>query len=289
MKVFTYILAVILVGLSFFTFTYVTNNRFLSLKGAIKAATISRFVEPKEVKAIQNLLERLPVSSQIPEASRTTPDNIISPTLSPSGNTLAYIKIGEEGSFLGIGDVAYKNFKKLLPLSAGDWSLVWLEEKTLALTYFNNDLGSLFTFDIETGSLNRILANLSRLETQWSQDGQALLYSYSDPNKDVVLAYTILSNIGFETILPLKVSARKCTWSTDNQKIYCAVAKDNMSPQKGEKFVEVQLADSTMQSLKGTGVSKIKAENLSLSADNKYLFFKNSPSGNPYRLKIELH
>src|SRR5438128_2358950 len=79
MKIVTYSLASVLACLSIFTIGYLATNHYISFWGGIaRIATISRFVEPTEVKSLYDLLDRLPSGSRGPVVLDTDGESLIS-------------------------------------------------------------------------------------------------------------------------------------------------------------------------------------------------------------------
>ncbi len=219
--------------------------------------------------------------------SRILPKSIQFSVFSPSGDRVSYIDYDAEQNTanLVVADSNFTSLKALTLLTVGSWSLNWVNQTTLALGYNNQNTWGLMLVDANNGGLTRVFVNLPNLQTTWSPNGQSLLYSFSDKNHSPMLAYQNMANIGNDIKLPLVTPASNCVWSIDNVTIYCAVSKSTTRGQEDDEFVSLQIGH-TLQNLRMNNFSKIKAENLLLSADEKYLFFRNTSDGNLYRLRI---
>lgn len=359
MRIITYFLVFILVFLSIFTIGYLVSNGYIGFPGTtnLQSALLSRFVEPKAVQSLHDLLDKLSSQGSGPMAissdgqslvyydsttgylhkidptvskdqdsslqkirpylvnlqwsktkdkilandslntifydlnsgeSKVLPSNIQFPVLSPLGDKLAYVEYGKEGdkNWLSISNTDLTSVKKLFPVAPGDWLINWIDKQTLSLVYSNLGMGSLMKISIDDGHLSRILSNLPALEINWSPDGQSLLYSYSNINKDRILSYKALGDSVTELNLPINAPASSCVWSVDNSSIFCPANKGTQTA-RDDGFVFLKIS-SIPQNLRMNNTSKIKTEDLGLSADEKYLFFRNAYTGSFYRLRIEL-
>lgn len=231
---------------------------------------------------IENVLYNLTTGE-----SRLLSKNIQFPVFSPSGDKISYIDYDLEQytARLVVTDLDFESLKTLNVLAVGEWSLSWVDQNTLSLGYNNMGAWGLILVDVRNGQLTRILSNLTNLRTNWSRDGQLLLYSFLDKNNTQVLSYRSLTDTSSDTRLPIVAPSSKCVWSINSKTLFCAVNKNSGQSQEDDGFISLQIGEIS-QNLRINNSSKIKAENLLLSADEKYLFFRNVSDGNLYRLKI---
>ena len=208
--------------------------------------------------------------------------SIKNPVFSSSEDKASYVwqDLEKNTANVSISDTAFESYKNLLPARADDWQPSWVDSHTLALVYLGGQTSSLFTLDTETKNLTRLLVNKDDLETRWSLGGTSLLYSHS-LNGKTMLYYRSLAS-GQETQLPRPGLGSQCAWSIDEATVYCATGDDS-----SDEFFVWKSGDREAKTLKIETAVKIKAESLFLSADERYLFFKNSFDGALYRLKIE--
>lgn len=209
--------------------------------------------------------------------------NIKNPAFSPFEDKAGYIwnDPAQNTSQVSVSNTSFEFFKNLIPVRGDFWKPSWNSPRSLSLEYKDNKTSDLFILDTETKSLTQAIPDKDNLETKWSPDGSGLLYSYLSGGK-FLLHYSSLTTGYQGPSLPKSTSASKCTWSIDNETIYCAV--DNSS---NDEFFSFNTLEQTLKTLKTDTSIKVLATDLFLSADEHYLFFKNSFDNSLYRLKIE--
>lgn len=209
--------------------------------------------------------------------------NILNPVFSAFGDKSAYLWHDPElnTSDISVADTKFEIFINLLSARDKNWKIAWAGKETLSLEYKNGNSTSLFTLDTENQKLTRLIDSKEELKFKWSSSGSALLYSYRSA-KDVLLSYRDLVSEKEYQILQA-TPASKCTWSIDNTTFYCAINKGF-----NDGFFVFNTKNQSLKTLKTDTSIKTKAEDLFLSADEKYLFFRNSFDTALYRLKIEL-
>ncbi|OGN03918.1 MAG: hypothetical protein A2831_02420 [Candidatus Yanofskybacteria bacterium RIFCSPHIGHO2_01_FULL_44_17] len=211
---------------------------------------------------------------------------IKNPSLSRVGDKIAYTYFNpesDEGN-ISIADPRMESFKNILPTRFSGWQIKWLSDNKLALikppTLENTHL-SLFTLNSESGALENILEFRNNLQIAWSENGQKILYSYTDPATQVNQLYFMDMVTKTEVSLGSQLEALKCAWSINGKTIYCLGGKSLFSfdtSASGTQPKEITSLDSS------TAIAN--AVHPILTSIEDYIIFKSSKDGKLYGLKI---
>lgn len=155
-----------------------------------------------------------------------------------------------------------------------------------------------YAFSISTtGAFSRILGPHKSLSILPNADGTLVLYSYQLEGS---MRMALLNrNSGDVTALPLSTLTEKCTWSGDEESIYCGVpqsAKGNLPDEwyQGARFFtdriwKIDLSDRVATLLldpsKAEGVA-IDMVSVSIDKSSDFLFFKNKQDGSLWAYDI---
>ncbi len=166
-------------------------------------------------------------------ASSTTPFEIKGKYLSSTINQIAVSPTGDkiftwniEGG-RGIGYISSfdeKNKVKVIDVPFTQVQIAWPEANTLTINTNASALsfGFLYTVNVKTGEMKKVVGNVRGLSTKMSADAAKLLYSFSGQGSIGTGIYTIKDSKVGEVIF--KTLADKCVWSTVRKnEVYCAV------------------------------------------------------------------
>ncbi len=175
--------------------------------------------------------ERIAPIPSVGESATTTaegtllPDGILHAIVSNDGKTVFYVKkdaaskklFGYSGELRNSGakKVFEHDFTEWLPVRF-DGKVVWLQTKSS-----KDAPGYLYTLNISTGSLQKILGDIKGLTTLPSPDGKKILYSESTRGSFKTFLYDVASS---ESVLfPVATLPEKCAWQSTGGGVYCAV------------------------------------------------------------------
>lgn len=220
--------------------------------------------------------------------SKKLDNKIKNPVFSRAGDKVAYVWFDEgagTGS-VGVANPTFENFKSVMPTRFGNWQLGWLNAKTLYIikikpATLENPLATLFTLNVETKALEKILDSKNNLEMVPAADGKKLLYSYTDSYSGETNLYTTELANNQETPLNIPGKASSCAWSVDNNTIYCARADSFFA-------VDTSLPDQSPRKLTkpGQGGNFASINNLILTSSEDYLIFVNTRDERLYGLGL---
>ncbi|MDO8443735.1 MAG: hypothetical protein Q7S78_02010 [Candidatus Azambacteria bacterium] len=215
---------------------------------------------------------------------------------SPDGKKIAYYISDLKNNSLFISDADGKNQKTLFqnfPLR--DIILSWPKTNQIAITSKPSGLvaGGLWTFDIITLKLTKILDNLPGLEVIFSSSGDNFIYSFVDPNgqNPILMAFKkgVSKNQNISTMVD------KCAWAGDSINIYCAVPKswpDSVVLPDDYYKSAISTIDDIWKINAETGAKNVifenvgDASNLAASGGEDNLIFILKNSGFLYKLKL---
>jgi Tol biopolymer transport system component len=161
------------------------------------------------------------------KATTVIGSDITALTPSPDGLQIAYMKPSGDAADLFVSDDDGSNPRKLLTTRAQDVHLYWPVKDGIALSSRRADrTGSdLSMIDLQ-GALAIVMTDRDNLEYVWSPDGTHLLYSYYTENDGTTLHVRDMAT-GYDSLLGLATSARKCAWHGNTLVITCGVPANN--------------------------------------------------------------
>jgi hypothetical protein len=118
---------------------------------------------------------------------------------------------------ISVSEVFQSPFSEWLPVSYNSKNIMLQTKASQKVD------GFLYSFDIKTGVLKKILGDIKGLTTLPSPDGQHILYSESTKGGLALRVYHIADNT--TTNLILQTLPEKCLWKNDNTTLYCATPK----------------------------------------------------------------
>ena len=199
-------------------------TRFLQNKGD----TISSFI--LDVPTTQ-YLSVATTSAPVPNG-RFLPLGIVNMIISSDGKTAFYLTksagFQERSSFGSIFNFGKNNVSEVFQSPFTEWLPVSFDSKEVLLQTkaSQNVAGFLYSFNIKTGILQKIIGDINGLTTLPSPDGQHILYSESTNSGVMLHIYNRADNTKIDT--NLQTLPEKCVWKNNNVTVYCATP-DNLS------------------------------------------------------------
>ena len=232
-------------------------------------------------------------------------DNITYMSISPATKRMFYLFNSGTGA-IGISSTATgENKSQIYNGAYTEWLSEWPNDALVTLTTkpASGIPGYMYAINPAEKDFKKVLGNIPGLTTLTSPNTETVLYSNDR------LSVSLYDTNKMETRdISLRTLAEKCVWNTSSEFIYCAVPKSiNSSYAYPDSWYqgEVSFSDNIwkINVLNGTtemvidptivpadsdrGVEAIDATKLSLSSDNKYLFFVNK--NDSYLWGLELY
>ena len=157
---------------------------------------------------------------------------IKSAAFSPDAKKIVYYISDANNNSLFTSDSNGKNQKTLIKnFQLRDITLSWPKTNQIALVSKPSGLvlGGLWTLDVNTAKLTKIIDNLPGLEAAFSPNGDNFIYSYIDKNsqKPTLAVYGKNISKNFQGVSTL---TDKCAWADNSIDIYCAIPKSWPEP-----------------------------------------------------------
>ncbi|MEI8061839.1 MAG: hypothetical protein WCG97_00890 [bacterium] len=228
------------------------------------------------------------------------PLNVTEMAMSPDKTRFFYVRNGnprgtianlDGGSKIGIFD---SPFREWLP-QWGSASTIFLNTKPSALAY-----GYLYSLDVKTSTIKKVLGGVTGLTTLVSKDGKNILYSDTNNNGLQLIVHNIKDTS--ERTLFAQTMPEKCVWGNKEPSVvYCAVPKQvpNQNNYPDDWYMGTVHFDdsiwkfnlSTGEStfiLNPTALTKIPFDitSLSLSKNDDYLVFTDKNTYSFWGLKL---
>lgn len=153
-------------------------------------------------------------------------ENISGLAVNPLGDKIFYLTNGVDGAVGFTAKPNGLNKKIIFQSPLVEWLVSWPKEEIILLTTKPSAKvpGYIYSLDSKTGSLSKVLGNISGLTAKMSPEATEMLYSDSSRSTPRLYLYNIKS--GESKALPWNTLPEKCTWSSVDPKIiYCAVPK----------------------------------------------------------------
>ncbi len=197
-------------------------------------------------------------------------------SFSPEGNRIVYSFYDSD---LYEGNISISNpdgsyFINLLKTRMPDVTVFWPKESTVYFqkTPTGESVVDLFSLDIESKKIERILKRREGLQVSWSPNGEHMVFS-EILNRTPKLYYKNLGKDG-EIELELETTADQCVWGNDNINVFCY---------NYNQFYKIDTIDNSQKEL-----YKFKAPNeisdLKITPNGKHLLFFNEENGHLYSL-----
>ncbi len=223
--------------------------------------------------------------------STELPKNILELQFSPSGEKIAYISSDLTKPGAGELNISYPDLRsteKLMSLSSFDWGFKWIDKDRMEVSYRQSkrNISDIFILSIQSREFTKFISGTADLETLWSPNGRSLLYSDLEHGQTAIYFKRTVYSDGVR--LPLESKLSSCAWALDSKTIYCA-SNTVSEADASDSFVNISTSDPlVIKYLKVNDLYELKTEALLLSADERYLFIKNSLDSKIYRLIVEL-
>lgn len=227
---------------------------------------------------------------------KSLPQNLETASFDPDGKQLV-MSLSEKGaSRLVTANIKDLKTQSLTTTKIPDLVLDWqkgfvaLKTKSSGLAY-----GLLYTLDVKTKKIQRLLGNIYGLTAKISPSNKKILYS--ETNSDGGNLTLKVLNLTKQTEQNLGVFSlpEKCVWAQDDRTLYCNDINTEDSFVMPDDYYKRKIGLANNDILKinlDTGESQkvisggFDAVNLLLSPDNTYLFFINKIDGRLYRLTL---
>ncbi len=228
----------------------------------------------------------------------TISNNYYTFTPSPDGKKVFALTRTNGGVTGVITDFNFSNPIKIIDLTFGDWQINWPNLGTITLTTKPSVLlpGSVYTLDLKTKAINRILGGINGLITTISPDTKWLIYSGLNNGRLETSLFSL--NTKSSTLLPFATLANKCVWTNKSDKFYCAVPVNPPAGQypddwfKGlisfnDDFWQIMTASTTAKIIADPGhLGAFDASHLFLDNQNETLFFINKKDSTVWSLDV---
>lgn len=207
----------------------------------------------------------------------------------------------------GDGQISIANpdgsvFKNIIPTRANRLKIDWVNNDKISFYSPTEEDHSLFSLDIESKQLEKVLDSLLGLKIIWSPDGSKLLYSHQPPfveasgdRKQVELALLDLESKAIFAV-DLQTEADRCVWSLNSLYIYCGASSTrtadnpqlNSSEQFSDSLYQLDIARKEFGLIfKPSLADEIKIKKPLLSPAENFLFFINDLDQYLYRINLE--
>jgi len=214
--------------------------------------------------------------------------NILSIATSPNKDKFFYFIKDNNGGVLGITRLFNSSTKtQIWASSFTEWIPQWVTEQSIFLTTKASYMteGGLFSLNIKTGVLTKVLGEIYGLTTLANNDGTKVLYNNSTSSGPKLNIFNLKNNSSLA--INIYGLPEKCVWDKGNIYIYCAIPNTIESNQYPDIWYQglVSFDDSFIKIDSNTGkasvlinssdVTSVDAINLFLSDNEEQLFFTN--------------
>lgn len=227
-------------------------------------------------------------------------------SFSPTNDRLTFenMTIDEESRYLAVASDDGSNYRRLETLGdfGKDVTVDWSPNQQVIATYvkpLDFDRQYLYFVGLNKEDYNATIIEGRDYRSQWSPDGERLLYSVYSVNTNLNPTLWVVDakgeNIGRDrTPLQVQTWADKCTFA-DALNIYCAVPSylekgsglvPDYAANVPDDFYKINIASGakTLLAIPNIGYNAVQ---LSLSADGQYLYFVDKNTGQINQLKLK--
>lgn len=226
------------------------------------------------------------------------PRNILSITMSGGGENIAYT-IPASGSFsLLTARPNNTGARAILTTPIQDFDISWPAKNTISAFTRGSAFAesTLYTINVQTGALTKILGGVEGVSILWSPDGLQLLYSHTRyDGRELALSVLTLAT---QTVrhIPIRTLPEKCAWShTEKNVIFCGVPSNLPASglpdswwQGSVSFTDtIQRIDTKTGAVTELlGLYAIDALDMFTADDDSFLFFRNKKDGLLWALRL---
>ncbi|MEK7583120.1 MAG: hypothetical protein AAB483_01800 [Patescibacteria group bacterium] len=210
--------------------------------------------------------------------------NILNPKFGPVSDSVAYLYFDKktEAGVISIADSQFKTFKNLLKTRLSTWEIQWADERKLSLLAAppSSRLQSLYLLTIDQEGLDILIDSKTDIETNWSPDGQHLLYSRKTQNGIELF----LLDLATRAEKPLEISsmASKCGWTSDSSTLYCGVPEKDSD----DAILKISMTGTQEKIFAPADAGFVDARNIVYIPIQNALLFKNFKDGRLYLLSL---
>lgn len=229
-------------------------------------------------------------------------DNMSAIAASPSGKSLFYIMDDEDGARGYISRARGEDTRLIWSSWMRQWHIEWIDETHILITQSpaSGMGGAAFTVETEGVNEELILSSVPGLASRISTNGNMLLYSRASGARVSLFVMDIEERVKKE--IALATFADKCIWSKENEKVfYCFVPETLPDAQYPDAWYQglTHFSDKLWKIDAETGEvemllspqkkynTKIDAEDISISATERYIFFTNRSDQTLWSIKIK--
>lgn len=226
------------------------------------------------------------------------PSNILEIVTSPDKSKFFYLIKSNTGVIGYSRSYSDKKNTQIFTSPFTEWLPQWINDQKIFLTTKASYLsdGNLFSLDIKTGALSKVLGGVKGLTTLSNNDGTRVLYGASLSSGPKLNIFNIkehstkeISSFG----LP-----EKCVWSKSGLYIYCATPNKIKGLQYpdiwyqglesfNDSFIKIDvLTGSVSNILNSESITAVDATNLFLSDNEEQLFFINKKDSTLWGLNL---
>jgi hypothetical protein len=272
--------------------------RYLKNKGD----TVSSFILDIQ-KTAQQDLDNASTSATLPNG-RFLPAGVMNMVVSDDEKTAFYLTRSEEfnnrSSFGSVYDFEKNTVSEVFHSPFSEWLPVSFNSKNVLLQTkaSQNVPGYLYSFNIKTGILQKIIGGINGLTTLPSPDGQHILYSNS--TKGGLALHVLHSQDRTTTDLILKTLPEKCVWKNDNVTLYCAIPGNIPSMDYPDAWYQgtVSFSDNiwqvdtkigkvtTILTSSGFTMDPLDMTSLTLSPLQDYIYFVNKNNSSLWAFEV---
>lgn len=214
-------------------------------------------------------------------------DDILWLSSSPQKDAFVYLTEEEGVTNLFKADSSNENVERISLLDTSEWIIDWIDNGTLSLqTKASSEaLGYLYSLSSRGGTLQPLFGGQEGFVSLVSPNEDYVLFSAN--TNDVLNLFLYTRSTGDLKNLSIKTLAEKCVWTQDSLNIYCAEPQNKGDFQypdawyKGlvsfdDVFWRIEVSTEKTDLLlnpEDFNEPPVDATKLSMSEDDKYLFF----------------
>lgn len=226
-------------------------------------------------------------------------------SFSPEGNQLAFKSMGvdRDSRWLGVSNSNGSSSEAIEPLgdNAKTVTVSWSPNRqivALQREVTGTDKQEIYFIGLQGENFRSMTAPGLGLQSQWTPDGQSLLYSVSSPTNDYKPMLWIAGASGEDIganrhSLGLNTWANKCAF-TDAANIICAVPRElpagaGLTPAIADNIpdnlysINIQTGEGRLLAIPSVNIT---AESVMVTSDRKWVFLKETLTGNLYRIAL---
>lgn len=228
--------------------------------------------------------------------------NIRDMSVSPDTQNIFYLLDANNQIVGSTVDSLGQNVSNVFSSPYTEWLPQFISPQTVALTTKASAAspGYLYNLTLATKGLKKILGDIAGLTTNESNDGYWVLYSSGINNGISPLTlYNTVNQSSFN--VQLSTLPEKCVWGAQSSAFYCAVPKvipagsypdvwyqgvQSFNDYLYKTVTGVNLNNILLEDLSYTSNEAIDAINLTLSPNERYLFFTNKRDGSLWEYRL---